>query len=78
MKKFIKILLTLGIVFTFVGGIIFTIAMTASGWDFGSLATEVVKEKTFEISDEDQINAVLAVKINVSICVCSVCGYTVV
>ena len=65
MKKLVKILLIIGIILTLVGGIIFAVAMTASGWDFGSLATQTVSQKSFEISD-DKVSAVLAVKINSS------------
>ena len=61
MKKFIKILLIVGVVFILVGGIIFTVAMCVDGWDFSKLSNRVVEQKTLEIVDE--VDSVTRVKV---------------
>ncbi len=68
MKKsntFIKLLLIFGVILTLVGGIIFTVAMTASKWDFSVLASHLYQKKVVELTEE-QTEAVSKIKIEMS------------
>ncbi|MBQ8726109.1 MAG: DUF4097 family beta strand repeat protein [Clostridia bacterium] len=59
MKNFIKVLVIVGIILTLVGGTIFVISMSANGWDFNSLSTRTVEEKTIDLEDGiDDVNSV--------------------
>ena len=67
MKKevgFIKALLIVGLIFTILGGIIFTVAMTANGWDFSVLASHVAQKKVVEITNQEEIDSITSVKVN--------------
>ena len=61
MKKsnvIIKICLIVGIISLIVGGLIFTLAMTANKWDFGVLASHRVEAKVEEIAEADTVKAI--------------------
>ena len=61
---FIKAFLVIGLVLTIIGGIIFSIAMTANGWDFSVLASHVAQKRVVEIVDQEEINSITSVKID--------------
>lgn len=61
---FIKALLVAGLAFTIVGGIIFAVAMTANGWDFGVLASHSVQKRVVEITNQEEIDSITSVKVN--------------
>ena len=63
---FIKALLVAGLAFTIVGGIIFAVAMTSNGWDFGVLASHSVQKRVVEITNQEEIESVSSVKVNFS------------
>ena len=66
MKKsntFIKLLIVFGTILTLVGGIIFSVAMTISKWDFSVLASSVYQRKVIEIVEQEELDAISSVKI---------------
>ena len=67
MKKevgFIKALLIVGLIFTILGGIIFTVAMTSNGWDFSVLSSHVAQKRVVEITNQEEIDSITSVKVN--------------
>ena len=61
---FIKAFLVIGLVLTIIGGIIFSIAMTANGWDFSVLASHVAQKRVVEITNQEEIDSITSVKVN--------------
>lgn len=63
---FIKTLLVVGLVFTIIGGIVFSVAMTINGWDFSVLSSHVAQKRVVEIVDQEEINSITSVKVEFS------------
>ena len=59
----VKVLLIVGLIFTFLGGTIFVVAMTANKWDFSVLATHVIEKNVVEITDKEEIDSITSVKV---------------
>lgn len=63
---FIKTLLVVGLVFTIIGGIVFSVAMTVNHWDFSVLSSHVAQRRVVEIADQEEINSITSVKVEFS------------
>lgn len=65
-NAFVKAFLIIGLILTVFGGLIFSVAMTANGWNFGVLSSHVVEKRVIEITDTAEIDAISSVKIELA------------
>ena len=63
MKKFLKIVCIVGLCLTVVGGVIFTVAMGANGWDFNALSNLEYEQKSYTVTADEADGVLIDVSV---------------